>query len=42
MTIIAVGVALNVLVIALNQGMPTKDDVASATAARCTCPSSRR
>ena len=27
MTIIAVGVALNVLVIALNQGMPTKDDV---------------
>lgn len=27
MTLIAVGVALNVLVIALNQGMPTKDDV---------------
>ena len=27
MTIIAIGVALNVLVIALNQGMPTKDDV---------------
>jgi hypothetical protein len=27
MTVIAVGVALNVLVIALNQGMPTKDDV---------------
>jgi hypothetical protein len=27
MTIIAVGVALNVLVIALNQGMPTKDGV---------------
>jgi hypothetical protein len=27
MTIVAVGVALNVLVIALNQGMPTKDDV---------------
>lgn len=27
MTIIATGVALNVLVIALNQGMPTKDDV---------------
>jgi hypothetical protein len=27
MTIIAIGVALNVLVIACNQGMPTKDDV---------------
>ena len=27
MTIIAIGVALNVLVIALNQGMPTKDEV---------------
>jgi hypothetical protein len=27
MTIIAIGVALNVLVIALNQGMPTKDDI---------------
>ena len=27
MTLIAIGVALNVLVIALNQGMPTKDDV---------------
>jgi Family of unknown function (DUF5317) len=27
MTLIAVGVALNVLVITLNQGMPTKDDV---------------
>jgi hypothetical protein len=27
MTLVAVGVALNVLVIALNQGMPTKDDV---------------
>jgi cytochrome c biogenesis factor len=27
MSIIAIGVALNVLVIALNQGMPTKDDV---------------
>jgi hypothetical protein len=27
MTIITIGVALNVLVIALNQGMPTKDDV---------------
>ena len=27
MTVIAIGVALNVLVIALNQGMPTKDDV---------------
>jgi hypothetical protein len=27
MTIIAIGVLLNVLVIALNQGMPTKDDV---------------
>ncbi len=27
MTIIGIGVALNVLVIALNQGMPTKDDV---------------
>jgi hypothetical protein len=27
MTLITVGVALNVLVIALNQGMPTKDDV---------------
>ncbi len=27
MSLIAVGVALNVLVIALNQGMPTKDDV---------------
>jgi hypothetical protein len=27
MTLIGVGVALNVLVIALNQGMPTKDDV---------------
>ncbi len=27
MTLIAVGVALNVLVIALNHGMPTKDDV---------------
>jgi hypothetical protein len=27
MTLVAIGVALNVLVIALNQGMPTKDDV---------------
>ena len=27
MTVVTVGVALNVLVIALNQGMPTKDDV---------------
>ena len=27
MTLIGIGVALNVLVIALNQGMPTKDDV---------------
>jgi len=27
MTLVGVGVALNVLVIALNQGMPTKDDV---------------
>jgi hypothetical protein len=27
MTIIAIGIALNVLVITLNQGMPTKDDV---------------
>jgi len=27
MTLIAIGVALNVLVIALNQGMPTKDNV---------------
>jgi len=27
MALIAIGVALNVLVIALNQGMPTKDDV---------------
>ena len=27
MTIVTIGVALNVLVIALNQGMPTKDDV---------------
>ena len=27
MTLIAIGVSLNVLVIALNQGMPTKDDV---------------
>ncbi len=27
MTLIAIGVALNVLVIALNQGMPTKDDI---------------
>jgi Family of unknown function (DUF5317) len=27
MALVAVGVALNVLVIALNQGMPTKDDV---------------
>lgn len=27
MTIVGIGVALNVLVIALNQGMPTKDDV---------------
>lgn len=27
MTLVAVGVALNVLVIALNQGMPTKDEV---------------
>ncbi len=27
MTLIAIGVGLNVLVIALNQGMPTKDDV---------------
>ena len=42
MTLISVGVALNVLVIALNQGMPTKDDVAIATAAKCTCRSSRR
>ncbi len=29
MTIITVGIALNVLVIVLNQGMPTKDDVRS-------------
>ena len=29
MTIITVGIALNVLVIALNQGMPAKDDVVS-------------
>jgi Family of unknown function (DUF5317) len=27
MTLIAIGIALNVLVIVLNQGMPTKDDV---------------
>jgi len=27
MTLVGIGVALNVLVIALNQGMPTKDDV---------------
>jgi hypothetical protein len=27
MTIVAIGIVLNVLVIALNQGMPTKDDV---------------
>jgi hypothetical protein len=27
MTLVTIGVALNVLVIALNQGMPTKDDV---------------
>jgi hypothetical protein len=27
MTLVAIGVALNVLVIALNQGMPTKDEV---------------
>ena len=33
---------LNVLVIALNQGMPTKDDVVSATAVRCACRSSGR
>ena len=34
MTLIAVGVALNVLVIALNQGMPTKDDVAERERSR--------
>ena len=41
MLLITIGVALNVLVIALNQGMPTKDDVTSATAREVHVPIER-
>ena len=42
MTLIAVGVALNVLVIALNQGMPTKDDVEERNGREVHVPIERR